>query len=284
MKLGDTPPWSKKRLRKLGVALRSREPEPSDCPAYDDVMLWHHELAAEIAAIVASTDWKADPNVDLEGVHLRVTSRGKTIDTLVQKLQREETLGLDSIQDLAGVRVDADLNLYQQTQLADVMARYFEVPKSCVKDLRDAPHSGYRAVHLWVRCPAGRAEIQIRTEAQSEWANTYERLGDHVGRGIRYGEAASSAAVQTIVEGMHRISKALDRIERQIAMAYATKRVDDLTKVVERIAAGTDYTAKEIESFIAENEENENRIRESHERYLEQLRQVRNMIEGLEEV
>jgi ppGpp synthetase/RelA/SpoT-type nucleotidyltranferase len=34
-------------------------------------------------------------------------------------------------------------------------------------------------------------EIQVRTELQHEWAEFFEKLADHLGRGIRYGEQPS---------------------------------------------------------------------------------------------
>ena len=40
------------------------------------------------------------------------------------------------------------------------------------------PHNGYRAVHIHVDFPAGKAEIQIRTPLQAEWANAYEIAAD----------------------------------------------------------------------------------------------------------
>lgn len=48
---------------------------------------------------------------------LYVTSRPKTVDTLVQKLQRT-TMTLDQVEDVAGVRIDADITLAQQTNPA----------------------------------------------------------------------------------------------------------------------------------------------------------------------
>ena len=99
-----------------------------------------------------------------------ITARSKTLDTLVQKLRREDHLSLDEVQDLAGVRVDADIAIDVQLALAQEIATHFG-PRSRVRDYRDSPHSGYRAVHVWLRLPAGHVEVQIRTVAQSTWAN-----------------------------------------------------------------------------------------------------------------
>jgi ppGpp synthetase/RelA/SpoT-type nucleotidyltranferase len=99
---------------------------------------------------------------------------------------------------------------------------------ACTRDLRDNPHSGYRAVHLWLRLP-GRVEVQIRTHIQGQWANTYEAVADVLGRGIRYGEMPedkksaqlvvalqdlSKHAISILEEGRVKIRRTLDRIEK----------------------------------------------------------------------
>jgi len=143
---------------------------------------------------------------------LDISARPKTLDTLVQKLKRE-TFSLADVQDIAGVRIDADLTLTQQTQLRHEIADHFDVPDNLVRDLRESPHSGYRAVHLWIRKPAGRVEVQIRTALQSAWANTYERIGDQAGRGIRYGEEPDDPLIRDIVATMHDISSSIAEFE-----------------------------------------------------------------------
>jgi ppGpp synthetase/RelA/SpoT-type nucleotidyltranferase len=57
-------------------------------------MLWNVELAAHVQQQIERTSWS------IETPPL-VTSRAKTIDTLVQKLHRQPTLQLDRVQDLA---------------------------------------------------------------------------------------------------------------------------------------------------------------------------------------
>ena len=42
-------------------------------------------------------------------------------------------------------------------------------------------------MHVWLRLPAGRVEVQVRTHLQCAWANAYESLADAFGREIRYG-------------------------------------------------------------------------------------------------
>lgn len=206
--INSKPAWSKGELKRLGEALAAGSTSDELHDKYNAVMLWHNDLAADVATTLSTTNWQACPPDQFD-----ITARPKTLDTLVQKLRREQKLTLDEVQDVAGVRIDADITLDVQTALADEIAAHFG-QRSRVRDLRDNPHSGYRAVHVWLRLPAGRVEVQIRTVAQSAWANTYERIGDLLGRGIRYDETPDDDTARELVELMHRMSASLARNER----------------------------------------------------------------------
>ena len=68
-------------------------------------------------------------------------------------------------------------------------------------------------MHVWLRFPAGRVEVQIRTRGQSAWANAYEQLADTVGRQIRYGSTHDDPDVQDIVDYLHAESATLADLE-----------------------------------------------------------------------
>jgi Region found in RelA / SpoT proteins len=57
-----------------------------------------------------------------------------------------------------------------------------------VKDRRETPSHGYRAIHVIVFPEDIPVEIQIRTAVQDRWAQATEGLGDSWGRGLRYGD------------------------------------------------------------------------------------------------
>ena len=228
MDLNSRPPWSNKALGRLGEALREGRTPPTSCPDYAEVMLWHIDLAAEVQGQIATGSWATrDELLATEARRIEkdllIGSRAKTEDTLVQKLRRQHDLKLNSIQDIAGVRVDADLLLGEQTNLAREIAEHFGVDESAIHDLRDGAHAGYRAVHVWLRLPAGRVEVQIRTLLQTLWANAFERMADDVGRGIRYGEpvqrtpypGVSIAEIEEMVSKMRETSDAIAVAERQ---------------------------------------------------------------------
>lgn len=152
---------------------------------------------------------------------LLVTSRAKSQDTLLAKLRRRPYLQLNTIQDIAGVRIDADLLLGEQTRLAREIADHFGADQPAIHDLRDHPHAGYRAVHVWLRLPAGRVEIQIRTILQSLWANFYELLADAYGRGIRYDERPEQLAAGVVPAQLQELVGVMQDASADLAMHEA---------------------------------------------------------------
>lgn len=195
-------PWSNGRLNKLGDCIRDNLPVPDDLPNYDDVMVWYNDLAAEVQRGIEAIDWSPL----LGNRQPEITSRPKTIDTLRQKLVRQPRMSLARMQDIAGVRFDAEMTLDEQDGVAVAIAGIFNQGPECTRDLRVTPHSGYRGVHLWLRLEGVRVEVQIRTHLQSEWANTYEAAGDLWGRGIRYDETPNDPKVVSMVEALQSLS------------------------------------------------------------------------------
>lgn len=211
----QTPPWSQNELRALGKALRDGTVLPAKAPDYEDILAWYLDFAGDVLQHLERLDWTPLGLTATPG-----TSRPKTIGTLVEKLRRNRSTPLQNVGDLAGVRIDADMTLTVQTGFAESVSGTIgdEVGAEnvFVKDLRDGEHSGYRAVHVLAKYPAGRCEIQLRTQLQSAWANAYELLAMIVGRGIRYGEVSAIAPARELVESMHRQSRELAQFESYI--------------------------------------------------------------------
>lgn len=179
-----SPPWSSSALRRLSWSLRDGLPAPPDCPHYQDVLIWYDDLARAVSRHLGRNDWTRTAS-GLDDV--QITFRAKTIDTLREKLQRTPAISLGYVQDVAGVRMEADISTVTQDAIARAVVAMFGQDDSAIKDYRVDAHSGYRAVHVWLRFPAGRVEVQIRTRLQGQWANTFEAMADFVGRGVRYG-------------------------------------------------------------------------------------------------
>ena len=218
-------PGSLNQLKRLGDAIRDDDAAAYRGLHYNEVWGWCNELVA--AAVRDITDLDLARLLD-QPTNVSVTGRAKIRQTVREKLQRRRNEKLPSIQDLAGVRVEADMTLTDQDRLIEAIRLRFNQDEEAVHDLRDGTHAGYRGVHLWVRLNEPRGawfEVQVRTELQGRWANMFEALADVYGRGIRYGEEAATSEAQEIVEMAQRLATT------QLA---AVEELQDLWRAVRR--------------------------------------------------
>jgi putative GTP pyrophosphokinase len=109
---------------------------------------------------------------------------GKTTAAIIENLQRQPSLQLSQMQDVAGIRLIV-ANRIEQDHVSIVLSAAF--PGSTKRDRRQEPSFGYRAVHLMVKVLGRRVEIQIRTELQQQWAQWSEGLAVRHGLGVKYG-------------------------------------------------------------------------------------------------
>lgn len=151
-----------------------------------------------------------------------------------EKLRRDRSTPLSNVQDIAGVRFEAEMSLSEQRAVAETIARIFgHDPSEAVHDLLSSPHSGYRALHVWLRLPE-RVEVQVRTQLQGAWANLYEEAGDLFGRGIRYGGNPERPEDQAMVEELKRLSLAdIAGMERDHDVLY--READDFHQYLNRV-------------------------------------------------
>lgn len=170
---------SANQLKRLGAALRNETLSDNSefWPMYVDYLSFCDTVRLRVEDRTRSS----------VPMGILVTGRTKSRDTLREKLQRTPTMQLPSIDDVVGVRVVGDFTLREQDRLATSLGQAFGGAIR-VRDRRADPVAGYRALHVIVRCDGLRAEIQIRTRLQAEWADLFERLADTWGRQIRYGQ------------------------------------------------------------------------------------------------
>jgi ppGpp synthetase/RelA/SpoT-type nucleotidyltranferase len=170
-------PCSGRQLNALGQRLADGEPSDADIALFAQVLGVYQAVLDQVEQRLRELGFQA-------------TTRVKTTGTLVDKLRRDPTLKLRSIHDLAGARLVIDGTRRDQDAARD---RIVEAFADCsrppvVKDRRENPSHGYRAVHVIVFPEDIPVEIQIRTVYQDRWAQATEGLGDSWGRGLRYGE------------------------------------------------------------------------------------------------
>ena len=260
-------PWTSNQLKRLSRQIRAGESAAGTTPSYGDVMLWYNDLAESVQTAISALDW-----VPLLGERaFEITSRPKTLDTLRQKLQRDPSTPLPSVQDVAGVRFEAEMTLDEQDAVVTAIAGLFDHPiPDCVRDLRVTPHSGYRAVHIWLEA---RVEVQVRTHLQGDWANMYEVAADLFGREIRYDALPDGHIERQIVESLRAIST-----QRVAPIEKDRNEIASLVLSLDELPAGVRTRAhyrdvrRRVEQLEARNRSNEQKLRLDLDRLRELLR------------
>ena len=109
--------------------------------------------------------------------------RLKRPESVIAKMQRDTRIRLSRMQDIAGCRLVAD-DKAQQDEIYARLQTDFDTYRAY--DIRETPHSGYRAVHVVVRHGDKFVEVQVRTPGQRHWARLSERATAH-DPAVKYG-------------------------------------------------------------------------------------------------
>jgi len=140
--------------------------------------------------------------VNTERCCVEVTQRLKRVPTILDKLRREPTLALATMQDIGGCRAVLDsIDEIRRVQRRVSKHR----PPIRVSDYVSEPRSsGYRGVHLIVMYDQCSIEVQLRTKVMHEWAITVERLSERLGSDLKSGSGPGPALdlLETISRAM----------------------------------------------------------------------------------
>lgn len=184
-------------IDRIGEQLR-QHPTPEAIGRYID---YRESLAASLDEVEAAV------RVAVPG--RAVIGRRKTADSTIAKLQRMPGLRLSRMQDAAGCRVIVQGLREQDAAVKALLERF---PDARVDDLRIAPHSGYRAVHVIARTGVGEfVEIQVRTELQHQWADMSEKVAYALGMEVKYGGGSDPVrdVLDTASDAGHHLEMAL---------------------------------------------------------------------------
>ncbi|MFA7265151.1 MAG: hypothetical protein WC054_02465 [Candidatus Nanopelagicales bacterium] len=197
-------PLSKKQIGELDKRIKATAGSLSerDRQEYQTYISYCAQIQNDVSAEIASIDLCAELETEFDW---DVVGRTKTFSTIAQKLVRGDA-SLQTMRDIAGVRIKADVSLGQQDRIVAVLQQ--RLSEGRVIDRRRDPRSGYRALHLAIRYEGIPVEIQVRTALQHVWAETYERVADRVGRDIRYGKPVPDGNVhaQRVVDLLQALS------------------------------------------------------------------------------
>lgn len=172
-------PFTKSQIERLGERLiASTPPEQAAVDQLHELLVAYDAALSDCVGIVQGE------------LAVETTSRVKNTGSILEKLVRQGGSWLKSIQDLAGMRIVNVFNRADQDRLVEQIVELFSQASRQPKiiDRRQAPSSGYRAVHVIIFHDGMLVEVQVRTRWQHAWAEMFEKMADRFGRGIRYGE------------------------------------------------------------------------------------------------
>lgn len=208
-------------MRSLGKRLTATAPPDSDDLALLNSLLLEYDDALQVAVERLEN-----------ALGIRTTTRLKTVGTILEKPRRSGGGSLPNVYDLAGIRIVEDFGWIEQDEIVRNIESLFpdglKEPK--VLDRRLESNHGYRAVHVIVYVGTLPVEIQVRTELQHEWANTFEKLADFVGRDIRYGGSPDELG-GTLGDAVLAV---LRRVQREDNAEDSQRQIDTAVNLLER--------------------------------------------------
>lgn len=223
-------PHTKKQLARAGRLLRDLTRErhdSSDQELWDAITLvdwWRAQHAKPLSRVNANLRYY----VRKVGADPSISQRLKRFTTIVDKLRREPTMKLNTMEDIGGVRVI----LPTQRQVDDVVRDLRSQPRWKIRRVREyvtgrdpGPKSdGYRAVHVIVEKDGCYIEVQLRTPWQDAWAQSVEQDTRRLKAGLKFGSGPEDLRdyYRVVAEWME--LRADDREAPQELLAELTKR------------------------------------------------------------
>jgi putative GTP pyrophosphokinase len=136
--------------------------------------------------------------VKTEGFEVEVSQRLKRWATIIDKLLREPTMQLSTMQDIGGCR--SVLTSIDEVRRVERRLKKNRPPLRVRDYITDPRSTGYRAVHVVVQYPdrdgTDRAiEVQLRTRVMHEWAIAVERFGGRLGEDLKGGRGPEEVLV-----------------------------------------------------------------------------------------
>lgn len=223
-------PRSATEIDRLGDALREDgEPSVEQRLKYDE---YREEFAEALAEVQRDLQ-------RLAGV--AAVGRLKTFETVTAKMRRQ-TIRLSQVADIAGCRVVVATLAEQEHLLRQIRDAWSDCR---IRDYRENPQFGYRAVHAIVRARGRLVEIQIRTTAQNAWANFSEAIAYGVDISIKYGGGPDE--VRTFLESLAESARQSDLNRDSLRELALT--LDGLRSEVE-IMRQSGASDREIQSWL----------------------------------
>jgi hypothetical protein len=262
-------------IDRLGERLREfgGPGDENDRALLEQLMIENLEVLQEAAGIV-------EKGLQYRGI--QATPRLKSVTTVIEKVVRERGMKLSRMQDICGLRIVSDMTWVQQDDLVREIGNLFDRAK--VRDRREEPVSGYRAVHVIASVRGHWVEIQVRTMLQNAWAQTFERLGDTWGRQIRYGEPPNDADRIVLGDGTRREFVA-DLLQLSNSLAEHEETLSEMVELEVDFGEApeplTDEEREAYEDMRSELEQAREEVLETSAGYRAILERLRRVVERI---
>ena len=221
-------------IHKLGKRIRESYGDGTgyvkdeDLKKLQEYRLSYRDAIAEVFKILYAVSKKIDK-------HCIVTYRVKRINSIIGKLKRYPTAGLENIVDIAGCRCIS----YNDDYVYKIVKKLIKHPQltvSQVKDrIKDPKEDGYKSVHLYVNLkalPEKSIEIQVRSRKQHDWATLVE-ISDVIIEGSKLKEYGEPKDLQ---EFHHILSLSENMLtEEQRAMYFDILKKYDYIKLMHHV-------------------------------------------------
>lgn len=184
-KMSETKPLSKKLVRKAGNVLCGISNDMPLDDAMETLSKWRAVHAYPINTLQKYLRRVLGSNKFQNAI---VAQRLKRTPSIIEKLKRFETMSLDRMQDIGGLRVIVDniSDVYRLHKLIETSKRFKHQLELPPRDyIKNPKPDGYRSLHQVIRYRSDtheelnglRLEVQIRTRLQHSWATAVETLG-----------------------------------------------------------------------------------------------------------
>lgn len=158
------------------------------------------------------------------GYEPQVSQRLKRLPTILNKLTREPTMSLATMQDVGGCRavLPSVAAVYAVSRNSTMRRR-----RIWTKDYIESPaESGYRGVHHIVIYDDRRIEVQLRTPAQHDWAVTVERLGGRLDVDLKSGRGPQEVLdLLQMISGAMALEEAGEPVPSTLEQQIAEQRL-----------------------------------------------------------
>ncbi|MEK9196439.1 MAG: RelA/SpoT domain-containing protein, partial [Patescibacteria group bacterium] len=183
MRYPDVPDYSKSKVDKAGDIIRSSKPDSDEYrDALNIVNDWRVCHAYPVNTFVATLRKKVRKYKDPI-----VAQRLKRLPTIVNKLDREPSMKLSRMHDIAGVRgVVKTMDDLNKLVGEYKRAKFLHELKNTYDYIDNPKLDGYRSVHLVYKyCSTStrtkqyeglQIELQLRTRLQHDWATALETI------------------------------------------------------------------------------------------------------------